>query len=445
MLEYPATSRQEWHLKANYDGTSSLSCATVLVFRNGCNWDAVVRSLGKLAARHDALRTTLETNGENVSQCVWADSDLDNLLTAPTGAGFADDPLQDVVLTAMDLPFMVPGGGLSRAYAVDLAPSTQAVIVLTHHSICDGWSDRILFRDLTEFYRADVENRAPALPPLAVGSGHYAIGESRAAAKSPEPYWRELLTATAPRLPLPGARGTDSGAAMFASCELPLIDAAKAVTVAKIARSQRTTPARAVLAAVAASLIPVMGPQMTLGLWVSNRDGPEFGEVVGELANLLPIPIDGRDDPPFADFVGRVSRSVSAALEHSAPLASLAPLIRQLRKRNDGPLVDVTVNYLQPPNAAIGKSESRDDIQKLQPASDRHEFPIDNWWDGFGIVDYQFRPQPNGEITGYLLHNAMQVEPEAATGFAHAADAVLTSVGTDPEQPLSRLAGIGNL
>jgi hypothetical protein len=90
-------------------------------------------------------------------------------------------------------------------------------LLILHHIASDGWSLGVLFRELSELYRAFATGKPSPLPELPIQYADYALWQRnwvRADLCTSElAYWRQQLNAAPPRLELPADRGRP-----FVSC-----------------------------------------------------------------------------------------------------------------------------------------------------------------------------------------------------------------------------------
>eukprot|EP00955_Chlamydomonas_euryale_P044489 352902-Chlamydomonas_euryale.AAC.5 len=106
------------------------------------------------------------------------------------------------------VPFDLLAGPLLRATLYVLGPQSAVLLVCCHHAVMDGWSSRVLLRQLLDDYATLVAGRPPGSPPPAVQYIDYAAWQ-RARASSPGwlagevEHWRQALLGAPPLLNLP--------------------------------------------------------------------------------------------------------------------------------------------------------------------------------------------------------------------------------------------------
>ncbi|ROS43967.1 condensation domain-containing protein [Amycolatopsis thermoflava] len=398
-------------------------------------------ALQALVERHDALRTTLHRRGVDVVQHVSTGGEVP--LTEESFTGTSSE-LQNTILSFLDEPFQVHGGALVRARLLRRGTQANVLMLSVHHAVCDGWSAGLLQRDFVALYQAEAQQVEAALPALELQFPDYATWEWQLACEEPPGFWRQWLASGHPRMRLGGTEAAEGRPGVFRSIPLPAIPAETAKDMDSLAAEWRTTPANIVTAAVGSSLVPVFGKRLTIGVFAGNREQPELLDVVGDLADRIPIPIDATDTPTFGELVKRVSGCLAHARDNYTPMAALAPLIRANPERSAGPLLDVTVNYLPHRTRLHGRDTAGHLecglVAEIDPALELRSFRADRWGDGFGLLDFQHRPQADGGIGGYLLYNSAVVPEESARELAATTNAAIARFVAEPALRVSELA-----
>ena len=100
---------------------------------------------------------------------------------------------------------------LLREIASDRADASDYVLLVTmHHSVSDGWSLGIFFRELVSLYQAYVNGEDSPLAPLPIQYADYAQWQRRwlqgEVLERQVSYWREQLKGLPPLLRLPTDR-----------------------------------------------------------------------------------------------------------------------------------------------------------------------------------------------------------------------------------------------
>ncbi len=182
-----------------------------------------------------------------------------------------------------------PGGGeLTRRDPDQGRRHRHLLVLVPHHALSDGWSERVLFGELAAAYcRAGVAGTGPAVPrPHRVG---VRVGRRSAGSRKDWPSWSRTLAGAPAGLGPPGDRRPGPsgrpGAAAPWPVELPEVAVGNA------------TPFMVALAALAVLLQRYTGSRdQVIGVPVANRERPEVERTVGLFVNSVVAAGDrGRD------------------------------------------------------------------------------------------------------------------------------------------------------
>jgi amino acid adenylation domain-containing protein len=310
---------------------------------------ALERALATIVTRHEALRTTFSlVDGEPV-QVVTRDAALQL-------------PVEDLVaMPAVDLeaevqrlndqearhPFDLERGPLFRTRLLRLAPNEHALLLVVHHIVFDGWSVGVLFRELSECYRAFATGEAPRLPQLPVQYADYAVWQREWLTGGPGErqldYWRAHLAGAPVVLELP----TDfprpltrsyRGAAQRLLLSRRLLEGLKALS-----QEEGATLFMTLLAGFQLLLARyTRQDEIIVGSPIANRPRSELEHLIGFFVNSLALRTDLSGDPTFRQLLGRVRKVCLEAYEHQdLPFEQLVEELQPSRVGGRDPLYQV--------------------------------------------------------------------------------------------------------
>jgi amino acid adenylation domain-containing protein len=169
--DFPITEQQrEIFLGTQFgnEANSAFNESTSLLLKGHLNTEALMGSLKQLIIRHEALRSTIDVEGEVVHVAASGEinlqlGDLTTLLPAEREA-----QLNEILHAEASTPFDLIGGPLFRTRLIRMAERDHVFVLTAHHVIFDGWSTNVLYSELSELYNARVKNQAALLPaPMA--------------------------------------------------------------------------------------------------------------------------------------------------------------------------------------------------------------------------------------------------------------------------------------
>ena len=285
-------------------------------FRNGVNTEVLRRALARLVERHESLRTSFAPDpaGE-LMQVVAAAAEISlERVTA------ADDDWASLVVAPANTPFDLGVAPLARVVVVRLRDGSDVVYLVIHHIIADGWSVRILMRDLVALYRAERTGVMAELPPVPLTYREFAR-DQRARLTPAEvdrhvAYWREQLAGLEP-LQLPTDRpvtpdvGSAGGVVEF--------DLTPALTSAlrRAALRARCSTHAAVAGLFQALLARLSGAtDITIGTVLTGRRRPKTELVVGFFVNTVALRIQLPAGGTLRQLLPRAQAALADALAH---------------------------------------------------------------------------------------------------------------------------------
>jgi amino acid adenylation domain-containing protein len=303
----------------------------------------------------------------------------------------------------------------------------------THHTITDGWSWGVFFKDLEAFYEAAKAGAPAKVRPLPVQYGDYSVWEE-ACRKTPAfreqvEYWKKVLHPPVPTLDLPFARQrpvwqTFKGSVVKFELPKKLVGA-----IDKLARQESVTRFMVGLAAFQTVLHRYTGADnVILGSPVANRNRGETEPLVGMFVNMVVLRTDLSGDPTFRELLERVRQTRLGAMAHQD--VSLEALIEELRPARDTsrqPFFQAAFYYQ---NVTI--VPDRFGRHKLQV------LPIHN---GTSMFDLRFvlEDGPFGGLWGWVEYNTDLFEDSHIQQFVGHFLTVLEAAAASPATPIGRL------
>ncbi|WP_329585571.1 condensation domain-containing protein [Kitasatospora sp. NBC_01250] len=335
--EVPLTEgqRQLWFLQQLWPDATTYHVCTALRLRGALHAPALEQALADLVARHPALRTTIRTGRRGRPQGVLhPPGGATAVLAAQELPGRTPEEreaqVQQAARAELAVPFDLATGPLIRARLLRFAREDHALVLTFHHLVVDGWSMRIVLRDLAAHYSARVGGRPAGLPELHHQYTDFAAWQQDGLSSSARyadalDHWRRTL-AQAPQESTPPpdrAAGQAADQAVDRSgrrtgrslhFDLP---AATVRGVRALAAREASTPFAVCHAAFTLWLARATGrTDLVTGVPSCGRPFPELDDVVGYFVNLLPLRSRLRAEATFAETVRAAHAGVAAALDH---------------------------------------------------------------------------------------------------------------------------------
>jgi hypothetical protein len=190
-----------------------------------------------------------------------------------------------------------------------------------HHTITDGCSLGVLFRDLEAYYEAARTGRPAWLVPLAVQYGDYATWEQEfrrsAAHREQVEFWKKALALPVAPVDLPFSKPRPAWQNYRGEVVRFEVPRELVAGIDRLCRTLSVTRFMVGLAAFQTVLHRYTGlDTVLLGTPVANRTRKEVEPLVGLFVNTLVLRTDLAGDPTFRDLLERVRRTRLDALDH---------------------------------------------------------------------------------------------------------------------------------
>ncbi|MFB9315977.1 amino acid adenylation domain-containing protein [Cryptosporangium minutisporangium] len=418
-----------WFLQQLDPDDASYNIYLAYRLRGPVDPDLLEGALGVVVNRHEALRTRfLEFDGEPVQEVL-----------PPTGVelvradGDGEAEARRIVAGWTNAPFDLATGPLIRAGLVRLSDDDHVLAVVVHHIAGDGRSAGLLVAEVHRAYAALASGFEPELPDLPVQYADYALWQRVQPAGDSLAYWRRQLAdvrpldlpTDRPRPPVPGSAGD------FLVLDLP---AAVSRSVQRLAAETTGTPFMVLLAAYQVLLAQLTGhDDICVGSPIENRPRVEVADLIGFFVNTLALRGDLSGDPTFRRLLARTRDVALEAYAHQdVPFDRLLGALDVPRDLSRTPLFQ-TMFVLHTEEAAgtevlPGVHAEFFDGEHRQV---KFDLSLDAWRTRSGLR----------LVFGYRTE---LFERDTVRRVADRFGALLTALLTDPDAPLSTVAGRGS-
>ncbi|MET4538222.1 amino acid adenylation domain-containing protein, partial [Bradyrhizobium sp. JR1.7] len=341
-----------WFLAQLDEGSTNYHIPLALRLRGALDRSAWQRSLDRLFARHEALRSVfVAPQGTPRVEVLPPDAGLPVMEHDLQDRVDADAALAELCQQEARRPFDLAHGPLIRGRLIRLSDEEHVFLLTQHHIVSDGWSLGVLVRELSQLYRAFVSGEDDPLPPLAIQYPDYAAWQrqwlSGERLQSQAHYWRNNLSGAPARLDLPTDRPRPAQQS-FAGASVPVvIDADLTRGLKQLSRQHGTTLFMTVLAAWAAVLARLSGQDdLVIGVPSANRGRREIEELIGFFVNTLALRLDLSGAPSVSQLLERTRRTALAAQEHQdLPFEQVVEIVQPPRHLDHTPLFQVMLAW----------------------------------------------------------------------------------------------------
>ncbi|WP_420127102.1 non-ribosomal peptide synthase/polyketide synthase [Longimicrobium sp.] len=342
-----------WFLEQLGDLGDTYHIPMGLRLRGTLDHGALVRSLDRIVARHEALRTSFAmVEGEPVQHIAPVQESGFRLAEHDLRASpDAEDALRRLVQDEASAPFDLARGPLFRGRLIRMAADDHMLLLTMHHIVSDGWSAGVLFRELAALYTAFARGEPDPLPPLPIQYADYAVWHRRwvegPVLEAQAEYWTRTLAGAPELLELPTdhprpAKQEFAGASVDVE-----LDEALAAALRTLSQRHGTTLFMTLLAGWAAVLARLSGQDdVVIGTPTANRGRAEVEELIGFFVNTLPLRVDLSGAPTAAGLLDRVrSLALEAQRNQDIPFEQVVERVHPTRSLAHSPLFQVMFTW----------------------------------------------------------------------------------------------------
>src|ERR1043165_5090331 len=391
---------------------------------------ALERSLEKIIARHEALRTVFITSAEgkptqSISPARVSLSVTELLTEAEVR-----------VLAAREerAPFDLANGPLLRASLLRLAAEDHVLLLTMHHIISDGWSMGIFVRELSACYNAFAAGVEPQLPELPVQYADYAVWQREwlqgEVLEAQLQYWREQLAGAPQVLELPTDRPRPPVQSHRGALKQFQLKPELTRKLKELSRHEDVTLFMLLLAAWQVLLARYSGQNdVVVGTPIANRTRAELEGLIGFFVNTLALRVEVRGGESFREFLQRVREICLGAYGHQdVPFEKLVEELQPERSLSYSPIFQVMFIHQ---NAESGTL----DLSGLSMQSQNIEASISTIFDLTISIE-----EKNGVLNGLAQFNTDLFYRATIERMMGHYEKLLEEIVIDPQQCISELS-----
>ena len=351
--EFPCTQTQLrcWVLDQLKPGNPALNVAVRWEIRGDFKASTIEAALRRIIQRHEILRTRfVERDGSPYQQVVES---IDFRLSVIDLRSMPVEQHEQRILSigeeTASAPFDLSRPGLIRVSLLIVENERAFILITAHQSCFDGWSIRVLGREVGEIAAAIDAGRAPDLPELPLQYGDFALWQKAYldsyGFETERNFWREQLVG-APYFEVPSdhprkAQKTSNGSIISVAKPLEFSE-----RIENAARENRVSLYSYGAAVMSAMLHRYTGAgDILFGTQIAGRDHSDLENLIGVFINNLVLRFHVAPDASFLDHLRASSEVVAAALNHQRmPFNKLVEMVNPPRDPSRNPLISVNFN-----------------------------------------------------------------------------------------------------
>ncbi|HWX00079.1 non-ribosomal peptide synthetase/type I polyketide synthase [Collimonas sp.] len=372
----PSVSRQAplsfqqgrlWTLERLGMGGQVFHLPQCIRLRGRVDRQAIELALAELVKRHPALRTSFHVgDGDADYQCIRHSAAFE-LQAIPFSDGSLESAqifLSRQLAQQMAIPFRLDRAPLFRAALVEFSADHVCLLMVFHHLVVDGWSFKLIARDLAALYDGIRRGKLPPAPQLDWDYADYSSAQlsdfSGGRFAVQQRFWQRQLQGL-PLIDLDADRSRGNGVSGIGREYRFNIDAAQSALLEQLCREVHATPYVVLLSAFLLVLSQHSGQRdLVLGSPVANRSASKVENLVGFFVNMMVLRVDLGAAANLRHWIDLVRASVLAAQSHQDyPFEKLVEQHASPRNASLTPLFQVVFSMQEEPsrNFVLGDVE----------------------------------------------------------------------------------------
>jgi hypothetical protein len=402
---------------------------------------ALQGALDDVVRRHEILRTIVVRDTEPRYQRVYppTPATLRVCDVPPVSAESRDARAQDIIITEARRGMDVRTLPLLRAELSRFDPQDSVLVVCSHHTAIDGWSQWVIIRDLAAFYKARITGRPADLPAASQYRDYVVWERERYAGPGAEValnYWREKLSGARIFLlptdyPVTGVYSRPFSAKHFS------IDPETAAETAALSRNMRASMFMVLLAAFNVLTHEITGTtDPVINTFYSGRTDPKTHNIVGPTVNVVPLRTSIDDCVTFRDVVARSRRTCLEAYSHEIPRDRIEREAPDLMKPAEDPMLANFFAFSMPQPQVDDELEFGDSAYVVRKEVVEEELESEDLGGG-AIWDMDLLR--TGELHGTVRFNLDEFKEETVKEWIAAYRRILSGAVREPDGEWKRL------
>ena len=408
---------------------------------------ALEQALNQIVQRHEILRTTFRSDGNQPLQHVMPSVAIELPLTdlSALRGDALDHEVQRLAVEEVRRPFDLARGPLLRARIFRRSPEDHVLALAMHHIASDGWTAGILFDELGVLYQAFASGHPSPLPELPIQYADYAAWQREwmqgATLDQELAYWRGHMEGPPEALDLPTDHARPEDARYRGKTRSIVLPKALSDELKALSQREGVTVFTTLVAALKILLFRWSGQKdLVVGTVSANRNRTEIERLVGCFMNFLPLRDRLEADQSALALLAQVNKTVLGAYAHQdCPFEKMIEALNPQRALNVNPLYNVALLMQNFPEIAFGSdsvearfltvdtevafldlrliaAETREGIQlSCEYNVDLFDAEtIENLLESYLLVLEQFSTHPKTAVVEFEISRALVAQAEAA-------------------------------
>lgn len=361
--EFPLSFPQEriWFLEQIEKGNPTYNRPVFLLITGQLKIAALEKSLREIVYRHETLRAVFNSSSGYPHQEIKAEHLLDLIVTDISKLPPQEREAQSIKEAVKEArtPIDIDEGPLFRIKLIRKNSKEHLLVFVVHHIVFDGWSSKILIRELAAFYEANITGNPSELLVLPIQYADYAYWQrnwlSNELFEEQLSYWMDNLDANPPLLELPTDKKRPSIQSHQGNFDSVHLSRSLLNSLKDLSHQEHVTLFTTLLSAFQTLLFRYTNQEnIVTGIHIANRRYLEIENLIGLFINTLVINTNLSGKYSFRQLMRKVGEITLGAFAHQdLPFEKLVEELQPRRDLSRNPLFQVVFQLRNYPRAQI--------------------------------------------------------------------------------------------
>lgn len=430
----PISLTQEWWwlLEQVQPNSAAFNQSCSVRFTGKLSVSTLEKSINEIVSRHENLRTSfsvIDGNAyQNVAESLYIKLLVIDVIKEPGKE--IDITIKDLIAKEASKTFNLSQLPLLRTCLLRISDEDYILVITNHHLILDGWSARVLAKEISALYQAFYIGKPSPLPNLPIQYADFSLWQreylqTEVLGKKTS-YWKEKLANASTSLDLPTDHPYPLKQSFAGRRNFFIISTSIRDKLKSIGQLQEATPFMVFLAAFKLLLYRYSHQKdLIVGTPVANRTLEEVKPLIGLFANNLPLHSNLVGNPTFSEFLAQISKVCLEAYKHEDfPFNKLLSQLQNYRLSGRSALFQAVFLYQ---SLLIGKLNKSSDFSISMFVSPKEDATM-------AIVDISLEVSEAG--LGNFIYRRDLFEEATIERMKNHFLNLLSAIANNPDQPI---------
>gem|GEM_PF-6822539 len=341
------SQRRLWFLNEYYPDSPLYNVPFSMNIIGHLDIEALQKSVSCIVNRHEGLKTTFVYEHDKLLQIINQSKNIElNKIQIKGNATCNKETLDNLIIKSASTPFNMKKGPLYRFDLFISNTSHHTLLVNMHHSITDGWSTGIFFKEMAAAYNQYHRHQTPCFAPLKLQYADYANWQQTQLEHILDKdyaYWKNKINQEGQPLNLPYDFPLKNNLAYDGAWETMRVESDLSESLAKACTKKKCTAYMLLLTVLKIQLQRItLQNDISIGSPIANRKHQNFSGVIGFFVNTIILRSRLSEDFTFNQCLDLIKKEcIDAQAHQDVPFDLLVEKLNPERRTGRNPFFNV--------------------------------------------------------------------------------------------------------